>query len=165
MRSSSEVGNDVHDGIARFALDSGVAVSEGEALLAAWGEFLDRYDWSMFATLTFSSPATEERARDALRKWLRRVEQRVGCGVAAYYVAERSRAGLLHFHALCYSARGHADDYRSAWTFGRAEVEPHRRLLGGRYYVVKEMLTPWLEFYDFTSRVPPLRSHEDEPPY
>jgi hypothetical protein len=78
-------------------------------LKAAWAEFLGRWSWEWFCTLTFVEARVHpERAEKCFRVWLAKVNtaafgrrwRRRGKGVLWARGAEYQRRGSLHFHVL-----------------------------------------------------------------
>jgi hypothetical protein len=123
-------------------------------LKIAWSDYLDRYGWGAFVTLTFTHAPTEDSARRSFSRWVRRVEQRTGVALDWFYALEASAADRLHVHALVGAARPITlDDLRAAWTFGRADVQRYDPRRGARGYLVKDMGTRRLVNYDQSVRL------------
>ena len=116
-------------------------------LETAWGDLLDVWTWTHFATLTFARPVGEEGARLEFGRWIRRLQQRSRGKVGRFYAAERGSGGLLHLHALI-EASLPPEAAQAAWLAGRAEVVPYDRTRGARFYVTKGIGTSDL-MYEF----------------
>ena len=74
----------------------------------AWAEFLGRWAWEWFCTLTFSEAVHPEKGEKCFRVWIARVNDRVfgrhwrrrKRGVTWARATELQRRGAIHFHAL-----------------------------------------------------------------
>ena len=86
-----------------------------------WAEFIDRYPWEWFVTLTFTDVIHPEAALKSMRTWLsmlneelfgRRWYKHVPRGV--YWVAaiEYQKRGVIHLHLLI---NGVGDTHRKTW--------------------------------------------------
>ena len=83
--------------------------ASSSTLKASWAEFLGRWSWEWFCTLTFVSDRVHpERANKCFRVWLAKVNEaafgrhwrRRGKGVLWARGTEFQRRGSVHFHAL-----------------------------------------------------------------
>ena len=110
----------------------------------AWAEYLGRWPWQWFVTLTFRADVHPEAADKRFRSWLAAVERernRVGLfdgGLRWVRALEYQRRGVIHFHVLL----GNVGALRYAtahehWREGHAWIEPVRDSGAVRAYVAK----------------------------
>ena len=148
----------------------------------AWGDWLTRYDWSHWATLTFRNyqPRTDPSgtlgparapanagpspmfARRAFNTFLARLSSPVR-GCPPYFRGDElgPRTGRLHQHALL-GLRGDvpAAALRRAWTYGFAVIEDYDPTKGAAHYIAK-YVTKDFQDYDIGARLPPLLPLEE----
>lgn len=117
------------------------ALARGGGLVGAWGEFLSRWAWDWFVTLTFREPVPSFRAYRLFRKFVRDVEKAAGLPIAWFLAFEYGpRGGRLHLHVLMLNV-GHL--HRLYWMdewnrrAGYARILPFERGRGAAYYVAK----------------------------
>jgi len=122
----------------------------------AWGEWLSRWEWSAWCTLTFRDPGYTHEA--ATRSWLRFASwiRREGSPDLAWFVGHEVGArGRLHLHALLGAVLPYTQ--RSAlWSwwhkkYGRAQILAYHPKLGAAHYVSK-YVTKDLAHYDLDLR-------------
>lgn len=115
-----------------------------------YAEFLYRYDWDLFAHLTFARFVSEDRAVRTFNRlicWLNKKHfgrnfYKRGQSVRWARATERQACGRLHFHALihgCGSGRDTADAVNAQWRYfaGDARVEPYTRRFAASSYLSK----------------------------
>jgi hypothetical protein len=119
--------------------------STPKQLTSEFGDWLGKWNWTHFATLTFALSATEGSGRAQFLRWIRRLQQRSGGPVGWFYAFERGLGGSLHLHALL-EAPLPAKAAQAAWSAGRAEVVPYDRDRGARYYIAKDIWTSGLDY-------------------
>lgn len=147
----------------RISLETAIADAEARAReqdreVRGWAQYLDRYSWDAFASLTFAQPRSPDGARRQFERWIRRVEQRVQDRVDWFLVVESSPAGVVHVHALCGArSRPDAREFQEAWTFGRAEVEAYDPGRGARFYLSRKIPTERVLHYDVSRGLDALR--------
>jgi hypothetical protein len=110
-------------------------------LATAWGEFLSRFHWDWFLTLTFAEPARSFRAHRLFERFAGDVEeaarQQIGWFRADEYGPE---GGRLHIHALMLNTR---DLMRMHWLqewnrrAGWARILPFDATRGAAFYCAK----------------------------
>jgi hypothetical protein len=79
-----------------------------DVVAAAWTEFLARYRWCWFATLTFRDETHPEAADKRFRVWVSKLNRALygsrwykhATGVHWARALEYQRRGVIHFHAL-----------------------------------------------------------------
>ncbi len=121
----------------------------------SWGEWLGRFSWHHFGTLTFSNEVSIENALRQFRRWIRRLELRTQNAVPWFMVVERGSAGLVHVHALTWgTASIGAAAVDGAWRGGRSEVSTYDPRKGAAYYVSKQIGDDVVE-YDVSRTMPP----------
>lgn len=128
-----------------------------------WGDFLTRYKWSLFATLTTRYPIQEERLVLEHLKWIRRLEREAQGAAGWMRCIEHHACGRhLHIHCLVWvppcvipsTARG-------LWKhLGKAHVERYDPAKGAAYYVGKTYKARH-DSIDLSRRMPP-RIDDDE---
>ena len=70
-------------------------------LSAAWGQFLSRFEWDWFVTLTFRNPVVPFRAHKQFGKFANEIEKAVGIPIAWFRGDEYGQhGGNFHLHAL-----------------------------------------------------------------
>lgn len=109
-------------------------------LRQGWVEYVRRYEWDIFATLTprFSDCTPERLQREMVNGFVRRLAYETKHACPWMSVLERGGGGGVHLHLLAY---GTADvslaAIRRAWTFGHSEVERFDPTLDPSYYLTK----------------------------
>jgi hypothetical protein len=75
-------------------------VSTKGQLVEAWGEFLSRFQWEWFVTLTFREPVGSFRAHRLFERFVRELEK--AAGIAIRFRADEigSLGGRFHIHAV-----------------------------------------------------------------
>ena len=127
-------------------------------IVAANGDFLRRYKWSYFGTLTFNREITSDRAHHKFLKWIRRLEQDTQGAVAWFDAIELHQTGGAHIHTLVYTTCGSSSTLlRRAWKSGISHVVPYVGDRGATHYVTKDILTQ-SSYYDISRRRPPFAS-------
>ena len=119
-----------------------------------WGQWLMKFLWHHFATLTFANSPSIEGAVRQFGRWVRHLEQRTQQAIHWFYALERGAAGLLHFHVLTRGTDG--IDSRAigqAWPCGRSDVSAYDPKRGATYYVTKFVGADHVE-YDLAFPVP-----------
>ena len=103
----------------------------------AWGEFVARYPWQWFVTLTFAEDVHPERANKLTRVWLSKLNKflfghrwhkRPPYGVYWVMAQERTKADRIHIHGLI---SGVNDTRRLEWMdnwFGLDEISGYSRI-------------------------------------
>lgn len=124
----------------------------------AFGDFLDRYEWHHWATLTPSSvdcsPLTL--TREFCNGFVRRVAWAARGPLGWFYSLERGGAGVYHLHAII-SGTEHVSTrvVQSAWKIGHSRIERFDALQGACWYLSKglghEQLQ--LETWDMSTRL------------
>ena len=110
------------------------------------GDWLSRFNWDWFVTLTFRDEPSDYGAWNRAYAWLRWLERSLRRRVGAYIVVEyhRYRAGpnymVPHVHLLVTGVAG--SQRTSVWErtfqrYGRARILPYDPKLGASYYVAK----------------------------
>ncbi len=120
-----------------------------------WGDFLMRFEWTLFATLTTKHPMTRSCMVSEFERYIRRIA-RVAQGSPSWqYALEYHSCGVqLHLHALiCAPPCVTPGIARQLWKFGRADVERFDAAKGAAYYIGKTYLrNP--DGYDISRRLP-----------
>ena len=122
-----------------------------DALTEGWSNFLGRWSWDWFATLTFRGDAVHPEAADKrFRVWTSKINRTLygprwfkhEKGVRWVRALEHQRRGVIHFHALLGADRL-ADLRRLSWMdewndiAGFARIEPPRNSEAVRDYCAK----------------------------
>ena len=128
--------------------DSALWPSSPSLLSQAMGEFLSRYAWEWWGTVTFRDEVCTYTAQRAARALLSHIERAAGRHIGAFYVLERHRyrggddpASLTpHIHFLALNVAGVSR--RAVWRwahmrYGRTRIEPYDPHKGASYYVAK----------------------------
>lgn len=98
----------------------------GQAILHAWGAYLQGFVWHHMATLTFGIAPSCDTADRALQSWVRRLARNAQRQVACFYSIERSGSGFLHVHALTVGTSDLSiEQLKAGMAFGN---HPHRRV-------------------------------------
>lgn len=107
----------------------------------AWGDFLSRYPWDWFLTLTFRDPTQSFRAHRLFGYFVKDIEKAAGVPVGWFRGDEYgSRLGRFHMHALMLNVAhlrrlSWMDDWNPRAGFARiVEFDPK---LGAAYYCAK----------------------------
>src|SRR5688500_18407325 len=104
----------------------------------AWIDFLGRYEWRFFATLTSRYPNTSKRLVSEFRRFIRRLERISKGDVSWFYAIESGRSGIQHIHALIApSVALPAKILEAEWRLGFSHIRTFDPLHGASY-VVKE---------------------------
>lgn len=105
----------------------------------ALGQFLNEYDWDVFATLTFKEPRTRSTIR-LIRPWLKAITHHKK-NHRAFVAEEWHKDGeRLHLHALVQCDKEIYRRYAWQWWFnrhGRARVLPYDPERRASWYVAK----------------------------
>ncbi len=121
------------------------------ALQDAYGDFLRRFDWDWFVSLTFSSPVTKAGAEFLFKKFFSRLQVRTQGELSGYYVIERGALGTFHIHALINGighlpircSKGHQNDCTGCathdWPHGYAVIRKYFANGAAAYYVAKQV--------------------------
>lgn len=120
-------------------------------LKTAWVDFIKRYNWSLFVTLTFKYPVkTIYGAQSKIRAWLNQVTYAELRSVSYIFFLEQFHSGYWHCHGLI---RNEFEEYDSAlkiwrsWQIyngGRArfsELRPGERAF---WYMVKYLTKDYI---------------------
>lgn len=131
-----------------------VGVNERGELWRAWGLYLNRFDWSHFATLTTRRSMPEESLRNEFRRWHRALERRAQQPVTWFWAMERTCTGHAHLHALVGEC-GHlpSDALRDAWKCGYSKCERFERSKGAAFYLMKGVSGEHLLDYEIGRRM------------
>ena len=109
-----------------------------DSVAQSWGEWLTRYEWDHYATLTFTYEPTVDQARRDFTRFRRRLEQRAQRAVQWFSAIETGQFGRRHMHALLQGTQGlAAEEVEAPWRSGIARVEPYDAKRGATYYVSK----------------------------
>ncbi len=74
---------------------------EKERVQAGWREFLGRYSWDCFFTMTYRDPARSDmNATGRAERLLTKEFGNLGKNLRAFIVAEAHRSGMYHAHGL-----------------------------------------------------------------
>ncbi|MGV3707375.1 MAG: rolling circle replication-associated protein [Gemmatimonas sp.] len=129
-------------------------------LVRAWGEYLNRYQWNHWVTLTTEdNDSVEAIVREFHRGFIRRLERRAQRRVDWVYAAERSSAAQNHLHALVYgTSHLTVRNVQRAWDRGLTTVTRYSDRLGAAWYLMKQLGDVSLDDtqYDLSQRMPPL---------
>jgi hypothetical protein len=123
------------------------------ALRTGWGEWLGKFEWNHFATLTFATAPSVDRSRNEFRRWVRRLEAVAQGPVSSFYALEAGGGWNPHFHVLVGRTGGlTSGGVARAWKSGITHVVPYDPALGAAHYVAKDIGNTILE-YDIDIRV------------
>jgi hypothetical protein len=114
-----------------------------EELIHAYADWLQKYNWTWFCTLTFKGAPPLKRADRLFRVWISEIKQSEGTKKFSWVrVTERGAFGdNIHFHALIGGLR---DASKWRWMFrweelaGEANILYYVPKLGGVQYMLKE---------------------------
>lgn len=110
-------------------------------LAEAWGQFLSRYSWDWFLTLTFRDPVPSFRAHRLFLRFARQIEEAAERPIAWFRGDEIGpRGGRLHLHALMLNvAHLRRLFWMDEWNrlAGYARILPFDPTLGAAYYCAK----------------------------
>lgn len=124
-------------------------VGSGAELHRAWTQFLGRWQWVWYVTLTFREPVSEWAADKRFRLWIKRANREAygprwhkhGKGIQWVRAAENQGRRVPHYHALL----ARVGDFRllslaSSWKAlggGFERIQPVRSQRRARRYVTK----------------------------
>ena len=97
---------------------------------ADYGAWLDDYEWTHAATLTYRYDTPPEPALHEVRAYQSRLEQRAQGPVTYVAVAELTHPRAAHVHALLAVENVPVEAAVAAWRAGHSQVKRYRR--GGR---------------------------------
>lgn len=90
----------------------------------AWSEWLGRYSWDWWTTLTFRNTITTRTANHKWCKWIRAIENELKDEVGYFRVSEVQRGReMLHFHALMLNLNGLETYTNTNWLRAKAVLE------------------------------------------
>ena len=132
---------------------------------------LQKYDWQWFVTLTFADPPHPEAAEKKFRLWVNRLNDRIygknwrrrTSGIYWCKALEYTKAGVIHFHALCgdveplYDKMQRQDAAKLWWPLGGiAKIDPiDNRDIAVLNYVSKYTIKGGeLDFPDHMLKIP-----------
>ena len=128
--------------------------AELSLLRSGWGDFLERFHWSHFGTLTFRQERSQQSAVRDFRRWVRRVEQRSGGRVDWMFAVEPTYTGAAHVHCLLNTTKETTvEKLRDAWQAGFSKIVRYDRARGARHYLMKNVGTDGLLEYEISSRL------------
>ncbi len=135
------------------AVSTGFSAGGRERLRASWGDFLGRYDWDWFATLTFAELVCDRLATARFRSWMRRLKARDPYWFLVHEIG--SIGGRLHLHALVGGVRSLSR--KRAWGEwfewnGRARVEPYDPSRGASGYCGKYLAKEREPYWEIRGR-------------
>lgn len=109
-------------------------------LRESWVDFLNRFNWDWFATLTFKGLPKTYTAKNKVVHWLRTIEKQEKRNIGYYKAMEFTKSGIPHFHLLMGNLDGvRRDKYWGLWFEwnGRARILPYDSKLGAGFYLTK----------------------------
>jgi len=108
-------------------------------LVHEWANFLNRWEWQGFWTLTFKHDYTVWAARRALLRWALRWTLPAPDGPSFIFFLEWQQFGRVHFHGLTRNEIGPRIEMWSDWKerHGLARSESYNPSLGANYYCAK----------------------------
>lgn len=125
-------------------------------LAQAWGDYLRRYTWAHWLTLTTCYAMSADRLLWEFKElYVRRVSRAARQPVPYFAVVERGTGGSrLHLHALI-GGTAHAEMrwLQCAWKRGLTSVEQYDPGLGAAWYISKTMIGSW-DAYELSRRIP-----------
>jgi hypothetical protein len=118
-----------------------------EELIEAYAEFLNRFDWDWFVTLTFRGFPSASKANRVFAQFIYELKKSAGGWDFRWFrVTEKGRfGGGLHFHSLIGGLKSAAQ--RTRWKCrweqiaGDARIEPYDPDEDGIYYILKTLNT------------------------
>lgn len=142
--------------------------SGGEKTIEAWGNYLNRFKWEHWCTLTprFTDCSSRALRRAFIDQFVRRLARVAGQRINWFYAMERSLGGVLHLHSfLAGTSCLQIDRIRGAWSMGFSDVHVFDPLRRAPYYSTKLMGVDDLncEVWDHSRRMPPLRQQTEQP--
>ena len=109
-----------------------------------YGDWLGRYPWDLWATLTFESRKPEEACTLAMFGLIRSIKRNEGCW--PYWFVGMEVAGQRHLHALLGNVKVGPRWLRDAWRLhGYAQVVTYDASRGASYYLSKYVGTELCE--------------------
>lgn len=116
--------------------------TSSQKITLAYGDFLKKWSWDWWLTLTFRYPVSQHQAERSWDKWLSALEKTVNDKV--HYVrateSQEYRGKVLHYHALLKGTKGQDTiKWENKWfkISGLAKIEPYSEDLGATYYIAK----------------------------
>ena len=121
-----------------------------EELVDAFAEWLSRWEWDYWVTLTHRFPQSEFTSRKVVESWLRAMSEGTrtlnSWPISAALFQERHKSGLPHWHGLLrlpkhlVSATGAWGSWFGLKNGGRAKVESYDSGRGASFYLAKYCL-------------------------
>lgn len=130
-------------------MDAGLNTMRRESQVRqAWGEWLERFPWDHYVTLTFKDKSGPDLARRSFDRWIRRLEQEAKLPLLWFVGHENGRLlGRLHLHALVGNTREVSPAVmEKLWTPGWSRIMPYQPTLGAAYYVTKYVTKEMLDY-------------------
>lgn len=125
-------------------------------LKVAWRDYVSRYRWDAFLTLTASLWTPEQLLR-AFREYVRHLTRAVQGKVRYFVVVEIGASGTAHLHALLSgTAALRPALLERKWRPGFAQAARYDERRGAAAYITKDMLRNADE-WAFSEKMPPLR--------
>lgn len=133
---------------------------KGRELTEAWGEWLGKWPWQLWSTLTFKQEQSHNSATRAFRnfaQWLQKDSPSAGW----FCAHEIGDYGRLHLHALLGGLGPHVSvNMLWRWWFdryGRAQLLPYDPTRGAAFYISKYVVKGDLSHYEIEEPRAPRR--------
>lgn len=127
--------------MARIDGSEPVCYIEKEALINGWSEFIDRYDWQGFWTLTFEHDFSFWSAQKAFKRWASQFTVSEPSSLSFIGFAEWGKRDprVPHIHCLTRLERLPRVVMWKEWfkRYGRARSEAYDTARGGKWYLAK----------------------------
>lgn len=121
----------------------------------AWSEFLARYEWRFFVTLTSRYPAPSKRLVGEFRRFIHRLERITKAQVSWFYAIEADASGQKHIHALLQpSVIIPTKVLEAEWRLGYTHIRRFDAARGASY-VAKELGPDGPSEYDLSTHLRP----------
>ena len=120
-----------------------------KAIVRGAGDFIRRYEWNWWCTLTFRTEIAYDLAESTFRRWLNKLNRktfgnnyykRPGEGLQWLRGTELQQRGVIHFHVLIAGdPKVHPEEAAKMWLglAGDAQITVYDSDLGAAYYIVK----------------------------
>jgi len=110
-----------------------------QLLFNEYSNWAKRYEWDIYAHLTFAKKTSYNLARGKFRKWIRAIEKNEDKrGKTSYYMSVEFNEAGAHIHTVGKEIED-IEFAKKWWTrrYGKCIIEPHNKGLDGIGYITK----------------------------
>jgi len=121
---------------------------QNSLLRITWANWLNKWDWEWFVTLTFKYSVTLNQAERYWRKWVRKLNSKIDDQIGYFRVTELQQFRYVpHFHTLILNTKNARrltlmDCWDKVLHAGYARIYSYEKDKGAAYYLTKNIVNP-----------------------